>query len=83
MLLIALMNILNCKRKGKILSKTKRRGLKYHKLFNQNLKRYLKRKNHKRLIMWFIGLMDAEGNFQTFPKKRTYKNGELKYYNVG
>jgi hypothetical protein len=27
--------------------------------------------------------MDAEGNFQTFPKKRTSKDGVLKYYNVG
>jgi len=27
--------------------------------------------------------MDAEGNFQTFPKKRTSKNGAVLYYNVG
>ena len=36
-------------------------------------------------IPWFIGFCDAEGNFQTFPKKRNYKtlNGESNYYNIG
>lgn len=35
-------------------------------------------KNRKRLLYWYIGLMDGEGNFQTFPKKRP--GG---YYGVG
>lgn len=27
--------------------------------------------------------MDAEGNFQTFPKRRNLKSGQIKYFNVG
>lgn len=36
-------------------------------------------------IPWFIGFCDAEGNFQTFPKKRNYQtlNRESNYYNIG
>lgn len=34
------------------------------------------------LNRWFIGFMDAEGNFQTFKKKRVLKSGKV-YYNVG
>jgi len=33
-------------------------------------------------IGWFIGFCDAEGNFQTFPKKRVRKDKSV-YYNVG
>lgn len=33
-------------------------------------------------IQWFIGFVDAEGNFQTFPKKRL-KNSIITHYNIG
>ena len=33
-------------------------------------------------IQWLIGFLDAEGNFQTFPKKRVRKDGTT-YYNIG
>ena len=36
----------------------------------------------RELNRWFIGFMDAEGNFQTFKKKRVLKSGKV-YYNVG
>lgn len=40
--------------------------------------------NNTQLIRWFIGFMDAEGNFQTFPKKRVFKScNSPSYYNVG
>lgn len=32
---------------------------------------------------WLIGFLDAEGNFQIFPKKRLREDGSIKYYNVG
>jgi hypothetical protein len=31
-------------------------------------------------VKWLIGFLDAEGNFQTFPKKRVRKDGSV-YYN--
>ena len=33
-------------------------------------------------IYWFIGFMDADGSFQIFPKKRSYKlkNGSNLFY---
>lgn len=34
-------------------------------------------------LKWFIGLNDAEGNFQTYPKKRLLKSGEISKINVG
>lgn len=34
-------------------------------------------------IDWFAGFVDAEGNFQVYPKKRTLKSGEVSKYNVG
>lgn len=34
------------------------------------------------LKKWFIGFMDAEGNFQTFKKKRVLNSGKV-YYNIG
>lgn len=33
-------------------------------------------------LEWFVGFCDAEGNFQTFPKKRVRVDGST-YYNVG
>ena len=41
---------------------------------------------NKNWIDWFIGFLEADGNFQIFPKLRNYikKSGELSnYYNVG
>lgn len=41
---------------------------------------------NKNWIDWLIGFLDADGNFQVFPKLRNYvkKSGELSnYYNVG
>uniref|UniRef100_UPI00223725DA LAGLIDADG endonuclease n=1 Tax=Ramaria rubella TaxID=113071 RepID=UPI00223725DA len=41
---------------------------------------------NKNWIYWFIGFCDAEGNFQTFPKKINYLtlNGQTSnYYNIG
>lgn len=34
-------------------------------------------------IGWFIGFLDAEGNFQVYPKKRLLKSGVLSKVNVG
>lgn len=34
-------------------------------------------------IQWFIGFMDAEGNFQLFPKVRKDKNGNISRYGLG
>ncbi len=34
-------------------------------------------------LQWFIGLMDAEGNFQVFPKKRENGAGKITSYSVG
>lgn len=28
-------------------------------------------------VQWLIGFLDAEGNFQTFPKKRVRKDGSV------
>lgn len=42
-------------------------------------KKEMKKEELKR---WFVGFMDAEGNFQTFKKKRELKSGRI-YYNVG
>ena len=33
-------------------------------------------------IQWLIGLLDAEGNFQVSPKKRTNSEGVITYYGV-
>jgi len=30
-----------------------------------------------------MGFLDAEGNFQVFPKKRVNKNGDITHYGVG
>jgi len=38
---------------------------------------------NKNWIQWFIGFCDAEGNFQTFPKKRFNSTKNLHYYNIG
>jgi len=38
---------------------------------------------NKNWISWFIGFIDAEGNFQMFPKKRVRSSGEIARYNVG
>jgi len=38
---------------------------------------------NKNWISWLIGFTDAEGNFQTFPKKRVLTSGEIVRYNVG
>lgn len=38
---------------------------------------------NKNWISWFIGFTDAEGNFQTYPKKRILSSGEIARYNVG
>ena len=46
---------------------------------------YLK-KNINNWKKWFIGFMDADGNFQVFKKKRSNKliSGDIsEYYNVG
>jgi hypothetical protein len=47
-------------------------------------------KLNKNWISWFIGFCDAEANFQTFPKKRSYATIPLgqndkfsNYYNIG
>jgi len=34
-------------------------------------------------IQWFIGLIDAEGNFQVFKKKRTDQHGNITRYGIG
>ena len=34
-------------------------------------------------LKWFIELNDAEGNFQTYPKKRLLNSGEINKINVG
>ena len=34
-------------------------------------------------IGWFVGFVEAEGNFQVYPKKRVLKSGEISKYNVG
>ena len=34
-------------------------------------------------IQWFLGFLDAEGNFQTFPKKRVNLKTNSHYYNIG
>lgn len=38
---------------------------------------------NERWLQWFIGFNDAEGNFQTYPKKRVLKSGEISHYSVG
>ena len=41
---------------------------------------------NKNWIEWFIGFCDADGNFQVFPKKRSYdkKSGiSSDYFNIG
>lgn len=40
-------------------------------------------KNYSNWLKWFVGLNDAEGNFQTYPKKRLLKSGEVSKINVG
>lgn len=40
-------------------------------------------KNYNKWLKWFIGLNDAEGNFQIYPKKRLLKTGEISKINVG
>jgi hypothetical protein len=40
-------------------------------------------KNYNNWLKWFIGLNDAEGNFQTYPNKRILKLGEISKINVG
>jgi len=50
---------------------------KFKKMFNQDINLWLQ---------WFIGFMDADGSFQTFPKKRSYilKSGIIsEYINIG
>lgn len=37
----------------------------------------------KKWSNWFLGFVDAEGNFQTYPKKRLLKSGEVSKYNIG
>lgn len=37
----------------------------------------------KDFITWFIGFMDAEGNFQLFPKIRKDKEGNINRYGLG
>ena len=37
----------------------------------------------KKWVLWFVGFLDAEGNFQVYPKKRVLKSGEVSKYNVG
>lgn len=39
--------------------------------------------NYNNWLKWFIGLSDAEGNFQIYPKKRLLKSGEISKINVG
>ena len=39
--------------------------------------------NNKNWVSWFIGFTDAEGNFQTFPKKRILSSGKIARYNIG
>ena len=39
--------------------------------------------NIDKFYMWFVGFSDAEGNFQTYPKKRVGKLGQVNKYNVG
>lgn len=34
-------------------------------------------------IQWLIGFLDAEGNFQTFPKKRVRKDGSTLSRHIG
>ena len=49
----------------------------FKKIFNQDINLWLQ---------WFIGFMDADGSFQTFPKKRSYilKSGIIsEYINIG
>lgn len=38
---------------------------------------------NEKWFSWFIGFIDAEGNFQTYPKKRVLTSGELARYNIG
>ena len=38
---------------------------------------------NKNRLKWFIGLNDAEGNFQTYPKKRLLNSGKISKINVG
>ncbi len=40
-------------------------------------------KNYNNWLKWFIGLNDAEGNFQIYPKKRLLKSGKISKINVG
>lgn len=40
-------------------------------------------KNYSNWLKWFVGLNDAEGNFQTYSKKRLLKSGEVSKINVG
>ena len=39
--------------------------------------------NLNKLLPWFVGLSDAEGSFQTYPKKRVLKSGDISKVNVG
>lgn len=39
--------------------------------------------NNKNWISWLIGFIDAEGNFQIFPKKRVLTSSKIARYNVG
>lgn len=38
---------------------------------------------NKKWLSWFVGFIDAEGNFQVYPKKRVLISGDISKYNVG
>jgi hypothetical protein len=38
---------------------------------------------NEKWFSWFIGFIDAEGNFQIYPKKRVLTSGKLARYNIG
>lgn len=59
-----------------ILQKLKLHETRYFDIVNMN-------KNYNKWLKWFIGLNDAEGNFQIYPKKRLLKSGEISKVNVG
>ncbi|MBP1357806.1 MAG: LAGLIDADG family homing endonuclease [Sulfolobus sp.] len=42
----------------------------------------MKKQLNSNRIQWFIGLLDAEGNFQVSPRKRTNSKGVLIGYGV-